>query len=216
VLPRGGVQALALVRTAAFVIAVLLLAGAASGASRPASRIVDRTVSCRPYGVGYPDVSRTLVASASPGAGAAQGAYASFVNGPVQTPRGVAAVVALAGTEQGQVTLSRVTCRATTARIAPSSRKLKAYDTLRGGLVVKYRCELPARILVRVRAVFPKPVTLSPAPDAPYLLVARGRIREASVAVTSVNKVPIAFATVDERTRGASIFLAPSRCTHPK
>ena len=72
-----------------------------------------------------------------------------------------------------------------------------------------------ASVLIRVRAVFRNPVTFSPAPDAPYLLTAKGRILEGSLAVATKSKAPISFATVN-RSGKASLFVAKPRCQFVK
>ena len=71
------------------------IAGVASGASQPASRIVDRTLLCKPYGAGYPDPLRVLAVAASPRLGTEFQPYVQALNGPSGNPKGVVVHIAL-------------------------------------------------------------------------------------------------------------------------
>jgi hypothetical protein len=196
---------------AAFVLAVT--SGIASGASQPASRIVDRTLLCKPYGAGYPDPLRVLAVAASPRLGTEFQPYAQALNGSSGNPKGVVVHIALGDNGEDQVTVSRVSCAQTSVRIPLSAKGL------RGGAPdfgERYRCPVAATVLIRVRAAFRNPVTFSPAPDAPYLLTAKGRILEGSLAVATRNKKPISFATVRNASGKASLFVARPRCQFVK
>ena len=174
-----------------------------------ASPVVDRTVVCNTFGEGFPDRVRVMDASAGPriaknAPGAAvnngfreDGVSAGFYTGPYY------------GHPTGAVYLSRTDCSQTTRRVPLSSRGL------RGGQLrfsARYKCDVPARILVRVRATFTRPVALTRDPRATYLSVAKGRIRAASLAVTTVRGSPIVFASVDDTTGRARLFTSRSRC----
>jgi hypothetical protein len=187
-----------------------LAAGMASGAARPASRIVDRTVLCRTSGEGYPDPARYLAVQASPRLGS-QSPSASVYNGPsgAGVVRADITTGPYYGSETGSVTLSRFRCGRASLAILLSSKRLRGRKTTLGD---RYTCEVPDTIFIRVRAVFRNPVTLSPAADARHLNLAKGRILTGSLAVTTKSKSPIAFVSVDDATGQASIFVAPSRC----
>ena len=190
---------------AAAAIAFVITTGIASGASQPASRIVDRTLLCKTYGAGYPDPLRVLAVSAGP-------THAQATNGPSGSPKYVVAHIALGENGQDQVIVSRVACGGTSTRIPMSA------SGLRGGapdFTERYRCPVSAEILIRVRAVFRNPVTFSPAVDATYLLVASGRILEGALAVATKSKAPISFATVNASGK-ASLFVAKPRCQFVK
>ena len=143
---------------------------------------------------------------------AAAPAYAQALNGPSGIPKGVVAHIALDEAEQDQLVVSRISCAPTNQRIPLSSKGLRGGVTDFG---TRYRCPVAATVLVRVRAVFRNPVTFSPAVDAPYLLNAKGRIREGSIAVATKSKTPLSFATVNAkaRRRCSSRSLAASSST---
>jgi hypothetical protein len=191
---------MALVRV---VVAGLLVvaAGAASAATQPASRLVDRTMTCRTWGSGYPDPLRTLAV-----VGVSNQAQAT--NGPQGSPRFVVAQVALGVNGQDQVVVSRTACAPTSKPIQLSAKGLRSGETDFGN---KWRCPVPAALVIRVRATFTRPVTLAPAPDASYLLIARGQISKGSLAVETKNGTRLAFMSVNKDGE-ASIFVARPRC----
>jgi hypothetical protein len=187
------------------IVALLLIAGTAGGASQPASHVVDRTLLCKTYGAGYPDPLRILAVTAGP-------THAQATNGPSGSPKYVVTHIAFDDNGPDQVIVSRVACGGTSTRIPLSAKGL------RGGapdISERYRCPVAATILIRIRAVFPNPVTFSPAPDAPYLLTAKGRILEGSLAVATKSNAPISFATVKASGK-ATLFVAKPRCQFVK
>jgi hypothetical protein len=200
---------MALVRVAFAVGVLTMAAGVASAASQPASRIVDRTLLCKTYGAGYPDPLRILTVAAAPRLGTlSQTPYVQVINGPAGKPQGVVVHLVLFGDEP-QVILSRLSCSQSSLRIPLSAKGL------RGGAPdfgERHRCPVPAAIFIRVRAVFRNPVTFSPAVDAPYLLTAKGKILEGSLAVATKSKTPIAFATASSSSGKARLFVAKPRC----
>ena len=147
-------------------VLVVVAAGAASiaaGAPSPASRIVDRTLLCKPYGAGYPDPLRILAVAAAPRLGTEFQPYAQALNGPSGNPKGVVVHIALAESDQDQLIVSRVSCSQTGTRIPLSAKGLRGGVTDFG---TRYRCPVAATVLIRVRAAFRNPVTFSPTPDA--------------------------------------------------
>jgi len=196
----------------AVLVALLIAAGTAGGASQPASRIVDRTLLCKTYGAGYPDPLRVLTVAASPRLGTqTQTPYAQVINGPAGEPKGVVVHLVLWG-EPDQAILSRVSCSQSTMSIPLSAKGLRGGAPEFGE---RHRCPVPAAVLIRIRVAFRNPVTFSPAVDAPYLLTAKGRILEGSLAVATKSKAPISFATVN-RSGKASLFVAKPRCQFVK
>ena len=178
--------------------ALAVAAGVASAAPQPATRIVDRTMLCKTSGSGYPDPLRTMAVVGVPN-------QAQATNGPQGSPRFVVAQIALGVNGQDQVVVSRTACAPTTKRVQLSAKGL------RGGFGNKWKCPVPASVLIRVRAAFARPVTLEPAPDASYLLIATGRISSGSLAITTKDGTPIVFASVDKGGEGG-IFIARPRC----
>jgi hypothetical protein len=184
--------------------AVLLMIAAASVASaapQPAPRILDRTMTCKTWGSGYPDPLRTLAV-----VGVSNQAQAT--NGPQGSPRFVVAQIALGVNGADQVVVSRTACATTREPIKLSAKGLRSGETEFGN---KWRCPVPAAVMIRVRATFARPVTLEPALDASYLLIAKGRISKGSLAVETENGTRLAFASVD-RFGKAGIFVARPRC----
>jgi hypothetical protein len=182
------------------VVAMLAVAGVAS-ASDQASRLVDRTMLCRAWGSGYPDSLRTLAVVGVPN-------QAQATNGPQGSPRFVVAQIALGVNGGDQVVVSRTACTPTSKPIQLSAKGLRSGETDFGN---KWRCPVPASVVIRVRATFARPMTLEPAPDASYLLIARGRISKGSLAVETKNGTRLAFMSVN-KDGDASIFVAWPRC----
>jgi len=109
---------------------------------------------------------------------------------------------------QDQVVVSRVACSPTSLRVKLSSKGLRSGETDFGN---KWKCPVPAAVLIRVRATFARPAMLDPAPDANYLLIATGRISSGSLAITTKDGTRLAFASVKEGGKGG-IFVARPRC----
>lgn len=201
---------MALVRIVGVAAITATLGGVAAAASNQASRIVDRTVLCKTWGAGYPDPLRVLTVAAAPRLGTEFQPYAQTLNGQSGDPKGVVASIHMGRVAgEDQVILSRVSCTPTRLRIPLASKGLKRGE---GQFGSRYRCAVPAAILIRIRAEFRNPVTFSPAVDAPYLLTAKGRISRGSLAVTTKGKQPISFATVESRSGKASLFVVKPRC----
>jgi hypothetical protein len=193
---------MALVRLVVAAAAALAVStGVVSAASQPASRIVDRTVLCKTWGSGYPDPLRTLAV-----VGVSNQAQAT--NGPQGSPRFVVAQIALGVNGQDQVVVSRAACAPTSKRLPLSAEGLRSGVTDFGN---KWKCPVPASVLIRVRVAFARPVTLEPAPDASYLLIAKGRISSGSLAVVTRDGTRLAFASIDRGGKGG-VFVARPRC----
>jgi hypothetical protein len=191
------------------VIGLLLAPGTGSGANA-AFQIVDRTLRCPMVGVGYPDSIRVLDVSAtrfdptfdsSPRTSVRNGGGGGpYVGVGVQTGPGPG--------HTGLVWLSRTGCTATKLRVSLSGTGLKAGATERA----EYRCDVPATVLIRVRAVFKRPTAFSVDPRLPSETFARGDIATGYLAVATVRRKPIFFGSVHDATGKARIFVAPSRC----
>ena len=196
--PAGRIGAVALV---AVLVAFAVAAGVASATSQPATRIVDRTMLCKTWGFGYPDPLRTLAVVGVPN-------QAQATNGPQGSPRLVVAQIAMGVNGADQVVVSRTACAPTSKRVHLSAKGLRSGVTDFGN---KWKCPVPASVLIRVRAAFARPVTLEPAPDASYLLIAKGRITSGSLAIATKDGTRLAFASVD-KGGGGGIFVARPRC----
>jgi hypothetical protein len=199
----------------AFPVAIDL---AETAAAAPA-RIIDRTLVCRVSGVGYPDSIRYLTVSAGPyDAGFDVAPQMSVGTGGYGTAGwGVYARTGPAGrqneTPTGQVTLPRLAagrCTNTRLRVALSSKGLH------GGAAPDrkfYRCDAPAKVLVRLRAVFKRPTSFRPDPRFPDQEDAPGNITSAYLSISTLaGRKPLAFASVHDQGGSARLFVARSTC----
>jgi hypothetical protein len=181
-----------------------------------ASRIIDRTVVCRTVGVGYPDAVRFMNVSAEPFqhlGGSPTGPWLSVSNSGSGDP-GVGASIRTGpwgNDASGYVSLSRTRCTRTKTRVPLSSRGLRGGPTQPFG--DNYRCDLPVRVLIRIRADFKRPTALRPDSRSPSVLIARGQITTGYLAVvTERGRKPIVFASAHDASGNARLFVAPSRC----
>lgn len=123
-----------------------------------ASRIIDRTFVCKTVGTGYPDPVRYMDVPAAPRLGSNAPNLGVF-NGP--PPTGVRASVWTGsgfGSPTGHLLVSRPRCGTITVRVRLASGGMRGGQTELGE---RYKCDLPARVVIRVRALFKRPVTLA-------------------------------------------------------
>jgi hypothetical protein len=193
----------------------------AESQSAPA-RIIDRTIVCRVSGIGYPDSVRFLRLSVSPYDPSVDVAPEMSVSeGAVGTPGWGAYVrTGPAGDRQqdqeptGQVTLPRIAvgrCANTRLRIRLSSKGLRPGPSGQGRTA--YRCDVPAKVLVRVRAIFKRPTTFRVDPRFRDHENAKGNITIGYLAVTTLRgRKPLGFASVQDAGGKARVFVARSGC----
>jgi hypothetical protein len=209
-------------KLAAATVSLLALAGLGSGASasQTQERILDRSFTCSVRGVGSPETVRYLSVLGEPRiARYAPWAHVATTDGapsPVGGPPSTDSLGAGFRTGQtqhwgaGATWLNVATCTATRARPPLTSKGL------RGGAIARFgeshRCDVPARVVLRVRGVFRSPVTLRPDRNARHYLTAFGRMTSAAVVVRGARGQPIAYAAVDDRSGRTSIFTSRSRC----
>jgi|SRR5687768_6934245 hypothetical protein len=200
---------------AAVAVGALFATAVANGAES-ASRIIDRTVACRTVGVGYPDSIRFMNVSADPFqhlGGSPTGPWLSVSNSGSGDP-GVGASIRTGpygNDASGYASVSRTRCTRTKTRVPLSSRGLRGGPTQPFG--DNYRCDLPARVLIRIRADFKRPTALRPDSRSPSVLIARGQITTGYLAVaTERGRKPIVFASAHDASGKARLFVAPSRC----
>jgi hypothetical protein len=185
-----------------------------------ASRIIDRTVVCRMTGIGYPDTLRYMTVSATPyDAAYHRSPVISASNGSFGYPgAGVGLRTGPAGRENetptGELGMTRTQtgrCANTGLRTPLSNRGLEGGPT--GPDRRWYRCDVPAKVVIRVRAVFKRPTFFRVNPRFPDSEEARGDIEIAHIAVTTLRgRKPVAFMSAHHATGSARIFVAPSRC----
>jgi hypothetical protein len=191
-----------------------LVAAPIAGPAESASRIIDRTMVCPMVGVGYPDSVRFLHVSAQPfrrearyvnvpRAGVRNGGYGGLqVSVSVSTRPG--------GSSTPGVWLSRPECAPTKTRVPLSGNGLERAPSDVG----THRCDVPASVLVRIRAVFKRPTAFSRDLRFPTdYLVARGHVSMGYLAVAALpQRKPIFFAAVNDATGKVRAFVAPSHC----
>jgi hypothetical protein len=191
---------------AAALAIVLTAAGAAAGAGSQ-SRVIDRTFLCNVPGVGVPDPARFVTVGAFPRRGGKYGPSVLAFQGS-GSPEGWnvdARTEAMLGVAPG-IFLNRSGCVATRTRVALSPGRLPGGRTRLGK---RWVCDGPAKVLVRLRAVFRRPTSLRPESG---LLIARGRMVEVSLVVTDTRHRPISFGSAVDATGVARLFVDRVRC----
>jgi hypothetical protein len=183
--------------------------------SEVATRIIDRTVDCRAVGTGFPDPVRVMTVAASPRNDAQRlPPLLSAHNGP-SGEGGVSAFIQTGPDPShptGSVSYNRKRCTPTKRPIALSSRGLTGGST-HAAEGESYKCNLPARILIRIRAVFVRPTRFSGDAGSPWLSIARGTMTTAHLAVATMpSRKPLFLATATHSTGGARAFVAASHC----
>jgi hypothetical protein len=180
---------------AVLVCAAVLVAPA--GAAPQASRILDRTFSCESgYVGGLHQVKLDSTFSAAPGS--ALQATSSVTRNLFDA--------ALAQLSSQGVTVHRGFCSPAKGAVRLTTKGL------RGGAVpplgVATTCETPRRLLLRVRAVFKRPVTPQTAKPFGFpMLSAFGEVQEAAVAIGSRTGRTIGYLSVTG-TEKARLFAA--------
>ena len=182
-----------------------LLAVPVGNGAESASRIIDRTTVCQMPGEGYPDSTRFMTVSAQPGP-----PWISVSNGPSFALRASIRTGPGGRKTTGSVALSRTECTPANSRVRFSTAGLREGRAAPGS---SYRCNVPSAVLVRVRASFRRPTGFSRDPLTPSVVLARGRIATGYLSVTALGgRKPFVFASVNDASGKARLFVAPSRC----
>lgn len=182
-----------------------MIAVVAAALLAAASPVVDRTVVCSvARGDGHPDPPpRYLNVSASPKLADRSPTVNTWDVGFSNLGFSVGANTG----RSGLVWIDRVECEATQARVSLSGAGLRPIDTKLGAT---YRCEVPAKVRIRLRAVFTRPVTLL---GQRGQLIARGTVSTASLAVRTATGRPVFFGSAENSTGKAAALVAPGRCS---
>jgi hypothetical protein len=189
------------------VVAVLAYASGGAGA---ATRTIDRTLVCEMPGEGFPDSTRFMgVAAVSGNRRHRSPPVISASN--VFEVRVAVATAPYGRLRTGAVTINQDQCADTSRRVPLSARGL---TSARSEARNAYRCDVPATVLMRVRANFERPTGFSRDQRfAPTLSLAKGPITTAYLAVTTVRgRKPLAFGSVNDASGKARLFIASSRC----
>lgn len=146
---------------AAAAVAALVVVPVSEGADS-ATRIVDRTLVCRTSGEGHPDPARFMDVAASPvdvrwrtspTLSVSNGFGDTGVSVGARTGRG-------SGSATGEAWLTPRRCTVTSRRVPLASTGLRGGST--GPFSKSFACEVPARVVIRLRAVFTRPTTVVP------------------------------------------------------
>jgi hypothetical protein len=115
-----------------------------------------------------------------------------------------------AGNPTGAVSLSRRPCRPSEIHVPLSTKGLAGGPTTIGD---NYKCDVPAMVLIRIRASFERPTRFVRDTRFSSTDVARGQISTGYLAMTTLHgRRPIVFASVNDVSRKARLFVAASRC----
>jgi hypothetical protein len=184
-----------------------LLAAPPGGTTTSAGRVIDYTAVCRMLGEGYPDATQFMTVSASNFPPAI-----SVSNGPRREVR-VQAVTGPSGREQhGSLVVNRAECAPSTFRMRFSTKGLGEVRPTQ--LPRSQTCDVPASVLVRVRATFTRPTGFKRDPRTSALVRAGGRIASAYLAVTTLRgRRPIAYASANGTSGRTRLLVAAARCS---
>jgi hypothetical protein len=172
---------------AVVVVGLAAVVLAPAHARESASRVIDRTFSCETHYLG----------------GVYQASVESYWFVPPQggrrTPSATATTLAtngfLGGISSSSMYVTRLRCRATSARVRLTTKSLRggAFSQLR----TSYDCFTPRRVLLRLRGEFVKPTTLRTASPSGYpQFQALGATKRTELAVATVAGKPIAYASI--------------------
>jgi hypothetical protein len=188
-------------RVAALVVFGALAGAPVAGSTESATRVIDHTAVCRMAGEGYPDVTRFMTVSA-----VTRPPWVSVTNGPRFEVRLSMRTGPGGRKRAGSLALHRTECAPAIQRVKLSSRGLRQAGR-------SHRCHVPSTVLIRVRATFTRATGFSRDPLSPSVISARGTIATGYLAVTTLRDgKPVAFASVNDASGKARLFVAPSRC----
>ena len=188
-------------------VLLLVAAGVASGAGS-ASRIVERTLVCNVPGQdAFPDPIRFVSVSAVPKRQNWPGGISAFtvdtkddadfaaglVTGPI--PRNPTGYVAWSRAPQ---------CSRSSGHVPFSSAGLVGWSTLSPKIV---KCDTPAKVLIHLRAVFTKPVTIG-LDVRTNQVTAKGNITNGQLVVATLKGKRLVYAAADGGTGKVKLFSA--------
>jgi hypothetical protein len=165
--------------------------GTASGAG---ARVIDRTFLCTTASQGG---IRMISVRAWNGSGGAAGQGPSF-----DVSTGHSGSLASASANTG-LYLYPDECRETRARVPLATRNLKARPP--GPYGREFECEVPPRVVLRVRTVFREPTTLESSRSSGYraqVLSAKGEMSDAAIAVRTPSGKALAYASLSSGKAG--------------
>jgi hypothetical protein len=177
-----------------------------------ASRIIDHTAVCQMPGEGFPDSTRFMTVAAVPRhERTGSPPVISVTNGPSFELRAQIQTRAGGRKRTGSVALSRAHCTPAGFRVRFSTGGLNRSPKPLGR---SYRCDVPLQVAVRIRATFRRPTGFLRDALNASVVRARGRITSGYVMVTAVrDRTPLVYASVDDTSGDARLFVARSRCS---
>jgi hypothetical protein len=168
--------------------------GVASGtAPGSGARVVDRTLLCSTEMQGGIRLISIGAASGVRAGLTTRGAYFAASTGTAQG-------AGLAYATLSYLSLNPTRCKPTRPRLALAPGKLGGGSPGASGRA--FDCEVPPRVLLRVRAIFREPTSFESSRDSGYeQLSANGELKEASLAIRTPAGKQLAFATFSESGR---------------
>jgi hypothetical protein len=207
--------------SAAIAVAIASLTFVPAGGTAAPSRIIDRTLVCKMSGVGYPDSVRFMTVGANQYQPSNRSSASINVNNRGAGDWGIGAHMRPgprgegSETTTGQLSLTRTAtgrCANTRPRIPLSNRGLRPAPP--DPFSTFFRCDVPAKVLIRVRAVFTRPTAFRVDPRFPDSEAAKGTITKGYLAVATLRgRRPLAFGSVGEASGPARLFVARSGCS---
>jgi hypothetical protein len=192
---------------AAGIVLLLVAAGAASGAGS-ASRVVERTLVCNVPGQdAFPDPIRFVSASAVPKRGNFSASISAFTLDSKDDADFAAGLTTgpVPRVPTGYIAWSRAPqCSRSSGRVPFSSAGLDSYATQSAKII---KCDTPAKVLIHLRAVFTKPVTIG-LEARTNQVTAKGSITTGQLAVATLKGKRLAYATADGGTGKVKLFAA--------
>jgi hypothetical protein len=186
---------------AAFVALGALVSAPVAGTTESATRVIDHTAVCRMPGEGFPDAAQFMTISA-----VTRPPWISVTNGPSYDVRVSMRTRPGGRTPTGSLALNRMQCAPAIHRVRLSTSGLRQGSR-------SQRCDVPSAVLIRVRATFTRPTGFARDPLTPSVVRARGTIATGYLAVATLRgRKPLAFASVDDASGKARLFVEPSSC----
>ncbi len=198
---HAGIKSIAKALTVFVAIATVCAARLSEADAEPAaSRVIDRTFSCQTgYLGGVYQVEAWAGKSVRAGSGSKRYGFASIrANLPEQSVGGI---------DADAIWVSRRNCQAVRTSMPLGTTGLQGGAI--GLLERRLDCFTPRRVLIRIRGEFARPTSLrAVAPYGDALLLARGVVRKAQLAMSSPAGRRLAYASVDA-TQRTLLYTAP-------
>jgi hypothetical protein len=194
----------------AAVVLVALVAAAAAGGANHASKLVERTLLCTvPEQDTFPDPTRTISVTSVPKRGQWSASTSVFTLNAEDDQAQFAVGLTTGSTPKnprGYLAWTRA------PRCGPSSKRVPFSSAgLEGGatrFAKEVECDVPAQVVVHVKAVFTKPVDVGLDARVPSQLFAKGNISSGQLVVATPGGKRLAYGSADGATGKVKLFAA--------